>query len=95
MTATRPRPLGPAAFAGFCLEGRWSVERLLAVLAACPADSLELMVHPGQIDPGSVPFSAAPERAEEVAVLCDPRVLSWVRARGVALATYGAFPLQE
>ncbi len=92
LVATRRRPIGPAAFAGFCLEGRWSIERLLAVLTACTAASLELMVHPGCAAEGSVPFSAAAERAVEVAVLTDPRVITWIADHSVELTTYAAFP---
>lgn len=86
-----PKVRGPACFAGFCLEGRCSVEHLIAVLEACPAESLEVMLHPGRCVSGSVPFSAEPEREAELAVLLDPRLADWLVTHEVQLVHYGAF----
>jgi len=82
---------GPACFAGFCLEGRCSFERLIAVLEMCPAESLELMLHPGRCASDSVPYSAESEREVELAVLLDPRLGEWLASHEVQLVHYGAF----
>jgi predicted glycoside hydrolase/deacetylase ChbG (UPF0249 family) len=47
------------------------------------------MVHPGEVDPRSVPFSAKPEREREVAALCDPAVRAEIAARSIKLIHYG------
>jgi predicted glycoside hydrolase/deacetylase ChbG (UPF0249 family) len=83
--------LGPVCFAGFCLEGRCSVERLLAVLETCPAESLEVMLHPGRCAHDSLPFSAELEREVELDVLLDPRLREWLASHDVELVHYGAF----
>lgn len=68
-------------------EGYGSAD-LVGVLAG-EHGTVEVMTHPGATDPGSVPFSARPERAAEVAALCDRRLLDWVRAEDVQLSSFG------
>lgn len=82
---------GPECFAGFCLEGRCTVERLIAVLEACPAESLEVMLHPGRVAFDSVPYSAEPAREVELAVLLDPRLGEWLVSHDIELVHFGAF----
>ncbi len=92
--AQRPRAarrVGPAAFAGFGLERACTFERLTTLLAACPHESLEVMLHPGRCDQASVPFSAEAEREAELAVLVDPRLVAWLAREGVTTAHYGDF----
>jgi len=61
----------------------------VATLAACPAESLELMLHPGCCDARSVAYSADPAREDELAALLDPRFAAWLAREGVTSTHYG------
>lgn len=87
--ASRAAPL----FAGFALEGACTLERLVATCAACPGDTLEVMLHPGCCDAGSVKYSADAARERELATLLDPRLAEWLAREGVESTHYGELDL--
>jgi predicted glycoside hydrolase/deacetylase ChbG (UPF0249 family) len=64
-----------------------SVDGLIKILAALPPGLTELSCHPGKgNDLDSVYHS---ERAEEVKVLCDPRVRAAIVVEGIELRSFG------
>jgi len=91
LVRTRRRGAGPAHFAGFCLEGQCSVERLFALFEVAPGESLELMVHPGRCAYDSVPYSAEPQRERELEALLDPRLGEWLARHGVSVLSWREF----
>ncbi len=80
------------AFHGLALVQGYDAAALIDLLQRLTPGTHELMVHPGEIDRGSVPFSARPEREREVAALCDPAVRAEIAARGIQLIHYGNLP---
>ena len=50
---------------------------------------LELMVHPGEIDDHSVPFSSEPARQKELEALCAPEVREFLVRQEVQLVSFG------
>jgi predicted glycoside hydrolase/deacetylase ChbG (UPF0249 family) len=71
------------------LEGI-SVEALCALLDDLPDGWTELGCHPGR---GPVDDAYGPERALELAALCDPRVRQHLEARAITLRSFA--PLRE
>jgi predicted glycoside hydrolase/deacetylase ChbG (UPF0249 family) len=65
-----------------------SVDGLIDILARLPAGLTELGCHPGQGDDLDTTYRS--ERAEEVTVLCDPRVRAAIVAMGIELRSFGA-----
>lgn len=68
-----------------------SVPNLIAILRALPEGVTEIMCHPAHPDPELAASSSyAARRAEELAVLCDPRVREAIEAEGIHLVTFAA-----
>lgn len=63
-----------------------SVERLLAILATLPPGVTEVGCHPGEAFDLDTDYRD--ERAEEVKVLCDPRVRRALVASGITLGSF-------
>ncbi len=72
---------------GAPLPGALSVEGLIDILAALPPGVTELGCHPGDGDDLESMYRG--ERAEEVKVLCDPRVRAAIVAMGIQLCSFG------
>ena len=72
---------------GLPLPEAISVEGLIGIIAALPSGLTELACHPG-LDDG-LQSTYRSERAEEVRVLCDPRVRAAIVAEGVDLRPFG------
>jgi len=66
------------------------VERLLHILATLQPGLTELGCHPGQGDDLDTMYSR--ERAQELSVLCDPRVQAAIVALGIELCSFGNLP---
>ena len=73
---------------GVFLPENISVEELVRTLQALPPGFTELGCHPG-LD-GDVDAMYRWERAEEVKVLCDPRVREVLAAEGIELCSFAA-----
>jgi predicted glycoside hydrolase/deacetylase ChbG (UPF0249 family) len=71
---------------GVPAPGAITVERLLEILAALPPGVTELMCHPGDGDELNAMYVR--ERAEEVKVLCNPRVRAGLAAEGIELRSF-------
>ncbi len=93
----------PEAFLGLGLIGGYgagdliaaieaSIARREAALSRRPGPLWELMVHPGEVDEGSVAFSREPARSREVEALTDASLRSFLARAGVALVSFGALP---
>ncbi|GAB6082782.1 hypothetical protein JCM30471_16960 [Desulfuromonas carbonis] len=96
------RQLAPAACASiraaglFIPDGLWGMPlldrldlaALTRLLTELPAGNWELMVHPGEPDPGH-PFSG-PQRLAELAALCAPELRPLIASRGIELTSFGA-----
>jgi len=67
-----------------------SVDGLLKILATLPPGCTELGCHPGVGDDLDTMYCR--ERAEEVKVLCDPRVRTSIVAMGIELRSFLNFP---
>lgn len=63
-----------------------TVEALAAVLAGLPAGVTELGCHPGYGD--DLDSTYREERADEVLVLCDPRIAAAIRREGIVLCSF-------
>jgi chitin disaccharide deacetylase len=72
---------------GLPLPEAISVEGLIGIIAALPPGLTELVCHPGLDDELQSTYQS--ERAEEVRVLCDPRVRAAIVAEGVDLRQFG------
>ncbi len=72
---------------GVPLPGAISVERLIAILAGLPPGLTELGCHPGLENDLETKYGR--ERAEEVKVLCNPRVREAITAMGIELRSFG------
>ena len=72
---------------GLPLPEAISVEGLIGIIAALPPGLTELACHPGLDDGLQSTYQS--ERAEEVRVLCDPRVRAAIVAEGVDLRPFG------
>ena len=73
---------------GFPLADVISVAGLMRILAALPPGLTELGCHPGDEDDLHTMYGR--ERAEEMKVLCDPRVRAVLAARGIRLRSFGS-----
>jgi predicted glycoside hydrolase/deacetylase ChbG (UPF0249 family) len=71
---------------GTRLPGSISVAALTRLLAALPPGTTELACHPGYAE--GLDTMYRDERAEEVAVLCDPRTRAVLNAEGIALRSF-------
>jgi predicted glycoside hydrolase/deacetylase ChbG (UPF0249 family) len=72
------------------IPGAITVERLIEIIAGLPPGVTELACHPGVgEDSGSVYDR---ERAQEVEILCDPRVREALAREGVALRSFADIP---
>lgn len=78
----------PDGLWGMPLLDRLDEAGLLGVLEQLPAGTWELMVHPGETDPGH-PFSG-PSRLAEVAALTAAAPRRRIAARGIFLTHFGA-----
>jgi chitin disaccharide deacetylase len=65
-----------------------SVDELIKILASLPSGVTELACHPG-LDDG-LESTYRTERAEEVKVLCDPRVRLAIVAEGIELCSFAS-----
>lgn len=72
------------------LPGVISVDGLIRILRALPPGIVELACHPGY---GDIRTMYCDERAQEVAVLCDPRVRAALPGLGVVLASFLTLPV--
>ena len=63
-----------------------TVEALAAVLAGLPAGVTELGCHPGYGD--DLDSTYREERADEVRVLCDPRIAAAIRRAAIMLCSF-------
>ncbi len=63
-----------------------SVERLIEILEALPSGVSELSCHPGLVVELGTMYRS--ERAQEVMVLCDPRLRAAIDARGIELCSF-------
>jgi predicted glycoside hydrolase/deacetylase ChbG (UPF0249 family) len=71
---------------GLPLHNAISVDALIKILALLPSGVTELACHPGLDD--SLESTYRTERAEEVKVLCDPRVRLAIVAEGIELCSF-------
>jgi predicted glycoside hydrolase/deacetylase ChbG (UPF0249 family) len=71
---------------GSPLPAAISVDRLIEILTALPPGITELACHPGLDD--KLRSAYRRERAEEVRVLCDPRVRATIIAGGIELRSF-------
>ena len=84
-----------ARFEGLSLPRGYGAADLMALLGSISVqqdtadDVVELMTHPGEPTGSSVPFSSSQDRAREVEALTDPRLLDFVKERGIRLASFG------
>jgi len=91
VTAVAIRAAGlfaPDGLWGMPLLDRLDRAALTRLLTELPAGTWELMVHPGEPDPGH-PFSG-PERLAELDALCAPELRPLIAARGIELTSFGA-----
>jgi predicted glycoside hydrolase/deacetylase ChbG (UPF0249 family) len=70
-----------------------SVDRLIEILNALPPGVTELACHPA-LDEDELDSTYRGERAEEVRVLCDPRVRATIIVGGIELWSFGDLPLR-
>lgn len=63
-----------------------SINGLLEILSALPLELTELICHPGKVDDPETMYRS--ERAQEVKVLCDPRVRAAIEAMGIELRSF-------
>ncbi len=70
-----------------------SVDGLIKILAMLPPGLTELGCHPGQGDDLETMYRS--ERANEVKVLCDPRVRAAIVAMGIELHSFGGVANSE
>ncbi len=92
----------PARFLGLQQVGGYSTGDILDLLGPFlsdgprrPAEIVELMVHPGEVDERSVPFSGRYAREREMEALTDPSVRRSLSAGGVELINFGALKWPE
>ena len=79
---------------GLPLPDAISVDSLIRMLTSLPPGVTELACHPGfDDDLGFTPYRG--ERAEEVRVLCDPRVRATIVAEGIELCSFGDVALRR
>jgi predicted glycoside hydrolase/deacetylase ChbG (UPF0249 family) len=64
-----------------------TVETLIRLVDECPGGVLEIMTHPGKVDP-TLPSSYREARAQELAVLTAPAWREYRQAQGIALLRY-------
>jgi len=77
----------PAGLWGMTLLNRLDTTTLPSLLAEIPAGCWELMVHPGDEDPG-IPFCGPERRREQEALTCT-EVREIIRTRDIRLITFG------
>jgi chitin disaccharide deacetylase len=70
-----------------------SVEAFIDILAALPSGATELACHPGLDDELQSTYRS--ERAQELRVLCDPRVPAALAAEEIELCSFGSDALQR
>ncbi|HWO41712.1 MAG TPA: ChbG/HpnK family deacetylase [Candidatus Eisenbacteria bacterium] len=68
------------------LPAQIRLDRLIAILAALPAGLTVLVCHPGDVNDLHTVYRS--ERAEEVKVLCDPRLKQSIEALGIRLCSF-------
>src|SRR5262249_5709117 len=68
---------------GGALDGAITVERLIGILRTLPEGTTELGCHPGLRH--DAPGMYVAQRAQEVHVLCDPRVRAAIQDEGIDL----------
>jgi predicted glycoside hydrolase/deacetylase ChbG (UPF0249 family) len=78
---------------GLPLPSAISVDGLIKILAALPPGVTELACHPGAGDDLETGYRE--ERANEVEVLCDPRVRGAIVAEGIELWSFGNVALRR
>jgi predicted glycoside hydrolase/deacetylase ChbG (UPF0249 family) len=86
--AAGPQPRWPDYFETRFYDEQATLENLIALLAALPAGTTELMCHPGYYD--GFPMYYAAQRDRELAVLTDPTIRAAVEAQGIRLITFAA-----
>jgi predicted glycoside hydrolase/deacetylase ChbG (UPF0249 family) len=64
----------------------------LGSLEAAESEVVEIMTHPGETCDCSVPYSASPDRSRELAALTSAEAKSFIRERGIRLASFGGCP---
>ena len=77
---------------GLPLTEAIGVDKLIGILTALPPGVTELACHPGLDDKLRSAYRS--ERAEEVTVLCDPRVRATIIAGGIELRSFGDLALR-
>ena len=74
-------------FRGIALTGGIHFDRFLDVLARLPEGTTEVMVHPGQREPGGKSFSSE-DRQKELNILTDPETRKAVDGYGIELISF-------
>jgi predicted glycoside hydrolase/deacetylase ChbG (UPF0249 family) len=74
-------------FRGLALTGGIHFDRFLDVIARLPEGTTEVMVHPGQREPGGRSFSSE-DRQKELNILTDPETRKAVSGYGIELITF-------
>ncbi len=79
-------------FAGFQLTGRLGCEELVALAAALPEGSTELMCHPGHLGDAlrNAPTRLKESRERELAALTAPEVRQALERHGIELVNFAA-----
>jgi chitin disaccharide deacetylase len=78
---------------GLPLQGAISVDGLIKILTSLPSGVTELACHPGFDEDLESAYRSG--RAEEVRVLCDPRVRKAIDAQGIELCSFGDVALHR
>jgi predicted glycoside hydrolase/deacetylase ChbG (UPF0249 family) len=78
---------------GVAIDRRISVDALIQIVAGLPSGCTELGCHPGYADDLDTMYRA--ERAQEVAVLCDPRLRPALERVNVKLCSFATVPIDD
>jgi predicted glycoside hydrolase/deacetylase ChbG (UPF0249 family) len=78
---------------GAALTGRISVDALIHIVAALPFGCTELGCHPGFA--GDLKTMYSTQRAQEVDVLCDPRLRCALDTLNVKLCSFTTMPVDR
>jgi predicted glycoside hydrolase/deacetylase ChbG (UPF0249 family) len=79
---------------GLLLRDGISVDRLIKILTSLPSGVTELACHPGFAE-DELQSTYRSERAEEVRVLCAPRVRTAIVAKGIELCSFDSEALRR